>query len=355
MNRQRALWVSTSMSTRGGVATFVREMRETPIWTEWDIRHVATHRDGSLATKLLTYCASIFQYTYRLAAHRPSIVHIHLSSYGSFPRKYLFELMARSLRTPVVLHVHGSDFSVFYAGASRLLRAAIRDALSGAAVVVALGEPWAVALREIAPGARIMVVSNAVRPSNPVDQRTDGPVRVLFLGEVGERKGAFTLLEAWQRMVADPAAVVPARLVVAGDGEVERARKRVADLGIDPSVEITGWIAPEQIAALISRSQVLVLPSHREGQPMAILEAMARGLCVVTCPVGGIPDLIDEQCGVMVAPGAVEPLAEALGRVVRDSSLRERLGAAALRRVRAEFDIDVVWRRFDRIYRELAR
>lgn len=88
---------------------------------------------------------------------------------------------------------------------------------------------------------------------------------------------------------------------------------------------------------------------------MAILEAMARGLCVVTCPVGGIPDLVDETCGLMVPPGEVEPLAEALGRVVGDTELRVRLGAAALRRVREEFDIAVVCRRFDGIYREIVR
>ncbi|NNH70792.1 glycosyltransferase family 4 protein [Nocardia uniformis] len=343
------------MSTRGGVATFVREMRETPIWTEWDIRHVATHRDGGVATKFAAYFGSLFVYTYRLVVERPSIVHIHLSSYGSFPRKYLFELMARAVRTPVVLHVHGSDFSVFYDRSPRLLRAAIRDALGGAAVVVALGESWATALRDITPGARITVVSNAVRPARRVRQHRDGPVRVLFLGEVGERKGTFTLLAAWQRMMVTAAGAVDARLVVAGDGAVDRARKMVADLGIEPSAEITGWLPPQQIPDLMQQSHILVLPSHREGQPMAILEAMARGLCVVTCPVGGIPDLIDEQCGLMVPPGAVEALAVALGSAVRDSELRERLGTAALRRVRAEFDIDVVWRRFDRIYREVAR
>ncbi|WP_063712695.1 glycosyltransferase family 4 protein [Nocardia concava] len=354
--RQRALWVSTSMATRGGVASFVRDMRATPLWDEWHIDHVATHRDGSIATKLAAYQVSVFVYLYRLLVRRPAVVHLHMSSYGSFPRKYMFELLARVLRIPVVLHVHGSDFSVFYDGASPSLRAAIRDALSGAAVVIALGEPWAAALREIAPEARITVVSNAIRPNTPVDQRSGLPVQVLFLGEVGERKGTFTLLEAWHRMMTERAAVAPPpRLLVAGDGAVERARKMVADLGCASSVEIAGWLEPQRVPELLTASQVLVLPSHREGQPMAILEAMARGLCVVTCPVGGIPDLIDERSGVMVAPGDAEELAEALGRVVGDAALRERLGAAALQRVREEFDIDVVWRRFDGLYREITR
>ncbi|MBL1074071.1 glycosyltransferase [Nocardia sp. 2] len=341
------------MTTRGGVASFVREMRETPLWTEWDVRHVTTHRDGTALTKIAIAARALVVYLYQVLAHRPAVVHLHMSSYGSFVRKYVFELIARGLRIPVVLHLHGSDFRLFHDRGPRLLRAAIRDALRGAAVVVALGEPWAQALRGITAEARIIVVCNAVRLAEPVDQRTEQPVRVLFLGEIGERKGAFTLLDAWQRMVraaGDPAA---ARLLVAGDGAVEAARKRIADLGVESTVEIRGWVAAQQVPEVMRRAHVLVLPSHREGQPMAILEAMARGLCVVTCPVGGIPDLVGEDCGVLVPPGEIEPLATALEQVVLDGALRARLGAAAWQRVRDEFDIDVVWRRFDRIYREV--
>ncbi|RJO75601.1 glycosyltransferase family 1 protein [Nocardia panacis] len=335
------------MSTRGGVASFVRQMRDTPLWAEWDIRHVATHRDGSVATKIGTYAISLFVYCLRLMVDRPSIVHLHMSSSGSFLRKYLCQLIARFARVPVVVHVHGSDFGVFYERSPKLLRSAIRASLGSAAAVIALGEPWAVALRDIAPRARITVVPNAIRPARAVDQRCD-EVRMLFLGRVGERKGTFTLLEAWHRLKPDNA-----HLVVAGDGEVERARRTVAELGLEQSVEVTGWLSPQRIAELIEQSHVFVLPSHREGQPMAVLEAMAHGLCVITSPVGGIPDLIDERCGMLVPPGAVEPLAAALDRVLRENELRARLGAAALDRVRAEFDIEVVWRRFARIYREV--
>ncbi|MFE6861304.1 glycosyltransferase family 4 protein [Nocardia sp. NPDC057668] len=340
------------MTTRGGVSTFVREMRTTPLWERWRVAHVATHRDGGPAVKLSAFAAGLLVYAYRLLVRRPAVVHLHLSSYGSFPRKYLFELLARAVRVPVVLHVHGSDFRVFYDEARGPLRAAIRDALRGAAVVIALGESWALALRGIAPTARIIVVSNAVRARPAVRQHTAAPVRVLFLGEIGERKGTFTLLEAWR--AAALAGPLPARLIVAGDGAVERARERVAELGIADSVEITGWVSPQAIPELLADSQVLVLPSHREGQPMAILEAMARGLCVVTSPVGGIPDLVDERCAISVPPGAVEPLSRALIRVIEDHALRARLGAAARERMLAEFDIDVVWRRFDGIYRELT-
>ena len=175
----------------------------------------------------------------------------------------------------------------------------------------------------------------------------------MFLGQVGERKGTFTLLDAWAKMLAN--GETPALLTVAGDGEVERAHARVAELGLSESVQVLGWVAPAETGRLLNQSQVLVLPSLNEGQPMAILEAMARGLCVVATDTGDIPDLIGDDCGVLVPIGDVATLAQSLTDVVRDSHTRIRLGTNAMQRIRDQFDADVIWKRFDAIYRQVGR
>ena len=103
------------------------------------------------------------------------------------------------------------------------------------------------------------------------------------------------------------------------------------------------------------KNEVLVLPSRSEGQPMAVLEAMAHGLCVVVTDVGGISDMVDVSCGVFVPVDDSHALAAALGAVITDHARRERLGAAALQRVRERFDAEVAWRTIDAIYEEVAR
>jgi glycosyltransferase involved in cell wall biosynthesis len=109
------------------------------------------------------------------------------------------------------------------------------------------------------------------------------------------------------------------------------------------------------VGELLSAADVLVLPSRNEGQPMAVLEAMAHGLCVVASDVGGIPELVDDgRTGLLVPPDDVEALVAALRKVLDDDSLRAALGATARERVLEEFDVDVVWRRIDGIYREVA-
>jgi glycosyltransferase involved in cell wall biosynthesis len=84
---------------------------------------------------------------------------------------------------------------------------------------------------------------------------------------------------------------------------------------------------------------------------MAILEAMAKGICVVASNVGGIPELLDESCGVLVHPDDVAELADAITYVVTDHDARARFAANALKRIHDEFDVDVISRRFDELYR----
>lgn len=346
------LWVSTSLATRGGVASFVRTMKETPLWTQWHVRHVATHSDGTVVARSLAYLRA-WPALIREFACRPALVHIHMSSYGSFFRKSVVIWLSAALRRPVVLQVHGGEFHLFHASAAAPLQWYIRVSLESAAVVVALGRTWQQRLQVIAPKARIVVVPNSVRLARPVAQPRDGePVQVLFLGRVEEAKGSFDLLEAWQVAFADRNEAV---LTLAGDGDLERARRQITELGLGGSVELLGWVPPEDVPGLLERAHVLALPSHNEGQPMSVLEAMAHGLCVVASDTGGIPDLIDDDCGVLVPVQDRAALAAGLRRAVHDRPSRVRLGQNAWQRIRDEFDVSVASRRFDEIYRSVLQ
>lgn len=354
MSDRRVLWVSTSTTTRGGVATYVRTMERTPLWDVWNIRHVATHRNGSVVGRMTAFVVGAGSFVRQLVAERPAVVHLHTASYGSFARKSILAWISRCARVPVVMHVHGAAFKEFYSGAPRLLRFYIRATLQGADAVIALGETWAGALQQIAPSARITVVSNAVEPRTPVSQPgPEEPVRVLFLGEIEDRKGAFLLLEAWSRL-ADAQLSFRAHLVMAGGGAVAQARNRAEELGVADQVQVTGWVGPDQVESLLCGSHILVLPSSSEGQPMAVLEAMAHGLCVVATDVGGIPDLVDD-CGLLLPVGDLASLADALREVITDHARRAELGSLGFRRVQERFDVNLTWRALDSLYEELSR
>jgi glycosyltransferase involved in cell wall biosynthesis len=346
-----ALWVSTALDTRGGVASYVRTLSGSPLHDTWFTRHIATHRDGSTPRKIATFLWAALSFAAILLFDRPAVVHLHMASYGSFVRKATLAAYARLLGVPVVLHVHGAEFHTFHERSPRAMRAWIRATLSGAAAVLALGDRWADRLRRIAPAATVIVVPNAVAPIGTAAEPDDGePAHVVFLGEIGDRKGTFTLLDAWAKMAVE--VNCPARLTIAGNGEFERAERRIAELGIAASVDLRSWLGPAEVAELLGSAQLLCLPSRDEGQPMAVLEAMANGLCVVASDVGGIPDLLAQHSGVLIAPDDVGALAAALHMLIENPAERARIGAHALERVRTTFDIDVVWRRIDAVYRE---
>lgn len=360
MRRLRsAVWVSTSTATRGGIASYVRAMHGTPLWSRWSVRHVATHQDGTVAQRVLRFARGAATLVLLLVTTRPRIVHLHMASRGSFVRKSLLTWTSRAFGAPVILHVHGGGFGDFHAASPRWFQRYIRCTLETAGVVIALGDSWAIRLQQIAPAARIVVVPNAVvlgqRPVRGGRSSAGTPLVVLFLGRLSDDKGVHVLLEAWSKLQEPGSAVPAARLVLAGDGQVERFRREVDDRGLTGCVELPGWVSPERVGELLDQAHALVLPSRWEGHPMAVLEAMARAVPVVVTAVGGLPDLVDASCGILVAPDDSTALEQALSQVLRDPELRDRLGAGGLQRVRDEFDVDVTWRRIEALYEEVAR
>ena len=149
------------------------------------------------------------------------------------------------------------------------------------------------------------------------------------LGRLGQRKGTYDILDA----VAQLPNAVRERLaiVLAGDGDVAEVRARADALTRQGArVEVRDWLGPEERDALLATASVFLLPSHDEGLPMALLEAMAAGLAPITSPVGAIPEVInDGENGILVDPGKVGALAEAIERLVDDGAERRKLASGA--------------------------
>lgn len=359
MADQRALWVSTSTETRGGIASYVRAMQQTPLWGDWNIRHVTTHRDGSPAAKIAAFARGAVQFVVELIRFRPNVIHLHASTRGSFVRKAILFWISRPARVPVVLHMHGSGFQADYENSPGAVQAMIRATLCRASAFVPLGEVWAARMRVIAPTARITSIPNGVRLARRTAQPPPGePTRVVFLGRIGDHKGTFTLLDAWAKLSCDPGFSIrgqySATLTIAGDGDVVRARQYSRDLGLEDTVAVHDWLSESEVGEMLDHAQVLVLPSRNEGQPMAVLEAMARGLCVIASDVGGLPEMIGADGGMLIPPDDPEAIVAALRKVVDNRELRTRYGDAAYSRVQNHFDTSAIARRLDALYREVC-
>jgi glycosyltransferase involved in cell wall biosynthesis len=118
--------------------------------------------------------------------------------------------------------------------------------------------------------------------------------------------------------------------VLAGNGEVQRLREHAAKLGVDDVVEIREWVDAAERDKLLAAANAFVLPSHIEGLPMSLLEAMAWGLAPICTPVGSIPEyVVDGANGILVAPGDVSQLAGAIEKLVSQDAERVYMGRLA--------------------------
>jgi glycosyltransferase involved in cell wall biosynthesis len=345
------LMVGTSPDVRGGISSVVRNYYAGGLFRRFDIRYIPTHRDGTAVQKVLAALRAYVTLSALLLTADAPLAHIHLSSRTSFWRKAVVCAMARIRGRPYVLHAHGSEFSKFYhEECGAFSKWIVRHVLERAALVIALSGQWNETLKGIAPRATVQTLPNAVPLHDIPSPAVPGaPLRVLFAGRIGARKGTFELLRAFARLAAK---FPSATLVCAGDGEGEKLKQLAAQLGIAERLECPGWLSAEAMAGELQRASIFALPSHHEGVPMAMLEAMSRSLPVLTTPVGGIPEVVDnDRNGILVSAGDVDAIAVALERLLRSPLERERLGAAARATIAERFALDATIERLAALYR----
>ncbi len=332
------LMLGTAPEGRGGVAA--------------QVRYVSTHREGSRLVKLDAAARGFWQAATACFGDRPAIVHAHAASHTSFARKSLLLWLARAAGCQTIFHLHGGGFRQFATvHSSALTRRWIRHTLERSSLDIALSEGWAGFVRGFAPRARVTVVPNAVPLPCAIDDRAE-PGRILFLGRVEAAKGVAELIEA----VALLAPHWPAlRLVLAGEGDLEVWRQAACERGIGEMVELPGWLDSAARDEQLARAAVFCLPSHAEGSPMALLEAMAAGKAVVASRVGGIPEAVqDGENGLLAPPHEAAPLAAALARILEDALLQKRLGERARATVAQHYSTEAVCSRLAAIYNDLA-
>jgi glycosyltransferase involved in cell wall biosynthesis len=313
---------------RGGIDRLMDELRVIlgdGSYSDIDVLFSTSRGPGSIALSPFYLLGSILALVRRKIAGRIDVAHINLSQDGSAYRKIVVAEACRRLRIPYVLHLHGSHFHHFWDGASPWFDRILTRLFSDSARTLVLGTVWAKYIASKAPAAapRIEIFPTATRDVVIDRPKTkSGPVSIFFSGRHGARKGVWELTAALGKLAGDP----NWRATLTGDGEFEKTRKLVDELGIANVVSIPGWIDANAFENLLNQADILALPSLDENLPLSVVEAFARGIAVVCTPVGALPDIVKhEETGLFVEPGDIDGLAASLDRLIRDPLLRERL------------------------------
>jgi glycosyltransferase involved in cell wall biosynthesis len=241
--------------------------------------------------------------------------------------------LSRRLRVPHVVHLHFTPGPVLRTDAMRRLRSCDR-VIAVSAFVASLAEDWGV------DRGRVVVIPNSIEdsmsaPAQPLPHfGCVGGFRVGQVGRMDPGKGFADTIRAFAQLYeCRPSA----QLVLIGDGSERPALEQlVHDLGLVGAVQFTGW--QHDARGWLSTLDVFLHPSRREPFGLAALEASAAGLPVVAYDEGGLSEIVvDGQTGLLVRPGDIDALAQALIRLSADHVLRARMGRAGRARAVVSF------------------
>ncbi len=338
----------------GGICAVIDQYLHSPIAENYRILLSGNSSAGGFPAKTAAFIGGCFTLAKHCACDGVSLVHLHTASGTSFYRKSVCFLIAKLFRKKTIVHIHGGGFLDFYASSGASVRLLIRRVLDRADAIIVLSEGFRTGIGRISKNPNLHVVFNPVSSADDANAFSgDASPRLLFVGDVIERKGIGELIAA-MKIILD--SKPSARLTICGAGRIDFYRRVCSDLHISEAVSFTGFVSGEAKRSAFSAASLFVLPSWVEGMPMVVIEAMAAGLPVVASAVGGIPEIIEEGTnGFLVPPRNVAALAERILRIAADPALGKSMSAENIRKVREVFDISVIAGKVCEIYEKVLQ
>lgn len=332
-----------------------KEYRETPKHDVIDGVPVIYPRylrpPGSLfhAPSALTMYAGVLACICRIVKEfGPQLIHAHTAT----PDGYAGLLLSQKFGIPTVVSLRGSDINV-YPFRDRWTLRLTQKVLSQARKVTAVSKALKTAAEAIVPPRRpIEVVYTGCdlqeftfdpEARNAIRQKLGIPpdsAVLIFVGNVLGEKGVNELMQSFCMLAGDLRGL---HLVVVGSGTaLSGLASKAEKAGVGNRVHFVGRRAHQEIPGWLSASDILVLPSWREGLPNVVVEAMACSRPVVATMVGGIPEAVEPgESGILIDKGDVRALTQAIAQLASDAAKREAMGRAGRRIVEQRF----TWRK----------
>lgn len=345
MNRKKpkVLVVATSRKTKGGITSVLKAHETGTQWKEFHCKWIETHRDKNKLIKLLYFFRAFFIYMYFLPSC--DLVHIHTSQPASAIRKIPFMALAKLLKKKTIVHLHATI--------SEKEQPIYRYLFGQADCILVLADVFRTSLNHTYHlGEKIQVLYNPC--DEPADRKKYRKQKnILYAGTISPLKGYIDLLNAFGQIANQ---YPEWTIVFAGVGEIERAKMLAETLGIVRQIVFLGWISGEEKNKAFQKASIFCLPSYTEGFPMAVLDAWAYKLPVITTPVGGLIDILkDEENALVFEPGDVDKLAIQLERMIADNVLRTRIEKASQHLAEITFNRDEINTQLRRIYSKMIQ
>lgn len=351
----KVLVVATSRKTRGGITSVIKAHETGVQWKKYHCTWIQTHRDSNLFVKLWYFATAILQYFLLLPF--ADIIHFHISEDSTAKRKRILLFIAKAMGKKVITHFHSYSIESTIRSSYRYLYEYL---FTNSDIIIVLSEYWKKALVD-----EMGILEDKVRvlynPCPQVELRIKSQDRqiiapsnnkeILYAGTVCHRKGYDDMIRAFAKIAPQHR---DWKIIFAGNGEIEKGRALASQLGITDQTVFLGWISGEDKDSTFKHATIFCLPSYAEGFPMAVLDAWAYGLPVITTPVGGIPDIaIDGKNMLLFEPGDIESLSIQMEKMISDEVLRNDIAEESVLLAHTTFEVQTINKQLGSIYADL--
>lgn len=351
-NKVKILIVGSDLSVKGGITSVIERFLKNK-WNHIEVELHPTYVEGSILKKIIFFFKSIIDYTFKVIKKDFDIAHIHMSYKGSFFRKWIVVKISKTFNRKIVLHLHGSEFEVFYNSSSKIVKNMIKSIFEDSDRVIVLGEKWEHIIRSISKNAKIEIFNNAVEIPKEKVTWCNNEINILFLGVLIKRKGVYDLIESI-RILKNNGTIDNKKLnfIIGGAGSEEKQiNELINKYKLHECVEMKGWVSGQLKKELIKKAQLFILPSYNEGLPMAILETMSYGMPVISTDVGSISEVVkNNYTGFLIKPGEKENMASLITEIIGDQFEWEKMSQNCKNEIFTKFNENVYFKDIENLY-----
>lgn len=351
----KAIQLGPDESRPGGIRTVMLCLKNSALGNQYGMDIVPT---SSKTHRIRTFLHGFKRIRASIAAGSCDCVHIHMSENASVYRTaILIRWIKAHSCSRVIVQSHGGSVQSFFARCPRRIKQYLLASLGLADLIVVLTPGWKRWWMSLLPDMRYAVVPNAVNMPEQIENCSavgaDGRrgKSILFLGQLGERKGTYLLISSIPGVLSKHA---DAGFVFAGDGEVEHCAAFARKLGVSHSCEFVGWADQQKKDSLLREATMLVLPSKEESFGIVLLEAMSYGLPVICSDGGFMHEVVDDGVdGIVFPTGDGSALAKAICALLDDPETCRAMGESGRRKVEKEYALPVLVSSWKKLYSEV--
>ncbi len=302
---------------------------------EVNLSYVATSTNGSIIARFLYMIQGYIKILWILNTKPIDIIHIHMAEKGSAFRKGRVARWGRKKGKKVIIHLHAGPFLAWYKTLSEDKQNRIREIFTCSDQIFVLGEYWKRELAEIIPEEKMLVLYNGIEcpQKNPYNLNARN---IVYFGVMRKAKGTYDLIEAI-RLINDQ---LPkeTKVVMCGNDLEGDIPQVIEKSGLKDRFELPGWVTGEKKERIYQDAMIDVLPSYYEGLSMTVLEAMARGIPVITTNISTMPELL--RTDRLINPGDSRALAEEIINIEQSIGLRKEISDIQYKKACESFSVE---------------